>query len=1606
MPVSQKKAAVSSPQDQFFNLFKKNLEDDHNQTLKPEELESALAYLWKSFETRKRDDIDVAVSSWEPENKSTYWPERTRIALICKERPFLVDSITAELHARGLMIKHLSFPVMETERDKQNNLVSVDACQNEDQCEVVMYIVLQGHLDKAQCKDLTEKLTTIVKDITFATDDWKPMLARIRESVANVEILKPKLEKKGYENIDEVCQFLKYLGEGNFTLLGIRDYKFAKKGNAITSSVLEDENLGVLKDARKPVYINKNKTGLTQSQQKMRFEGPLLSITKVNRKSTVHRHVPLDAIFLKLFDKSGRLIGERLFIGLFTSVTYSRSVSDVPMIRQKVENVVNQSGFSKSSHEYRALRHILEKYPRDELFQISAEKLTEHCIEIMRLQDTPRVALFTRFDPFLRYVSSIVYVPRDRFDSRLRQQYMDILATAFGGEAETFFTTLDDSPLARVLIIIRTDDNKMPDVDLDELERQIIRVSESWAERLQDFMVHQGTDSATQKDILRNYGEAFPILYCDKNSAATALLDIERIEQAFADPHEMSLELYRPSGMKGDKLRLKMYRIGDPLPLSEVLPIIEHFGLRVVSEIPYQIMPSHKAQSVWIHDFLLEISGQTEAIQIQNVKARFEDAFMQVWTGKVDDDSLNSLVLNGGLEWRPVTVIRSYISYMHQARYPFTPHYIREAVTDHPKIVAQIFALFEAKFKTDNNESDIQCAGCRVALDHLLEDVVSLDQDQILRVLMELVEKTLRTNYYQRDENGQVKDWISYKLDSSKISILPKPKPMAEIFVFSSYMEGVHLRGGEIARGGIRWSDRREDFRTEILGLMKAQMVKNAVIIPVGAKGGFILKQPPAPGDREAFKQEGIRCYQTLIRGMLDITDNLVGDTIVKPDNVVCLDGDDPYLVVAADKGTATFSDIANALSIEYGFWMHDAFASGGSNGYDHKKMGITAKGAWESVKRHFREMGRNIQEEDFEVVGIGDMGGDVFGNGMLLSEHIRLIAAFNHLHIFCDPDPDIAKSYKERQRLFDEAKGWDQYNTKLLSKGGRIYNRSDKLLELTPEIRKRFNIEEKKVSPVALIRKILQTKADLLWLGGIGTYIRSENENNTEVGDKANDALRVTNEDIRFTVIGEGANLGITPAARIKLAQQNVRLNADYIDNSGGVDCSDHEVNIKILMSAHVQDESSKFSMEDRNALLESMTDDVAGLVLRNNYQQTQAISLAELSAASRLNDQNILMRLLEKENGMDRTLERLPDEKEVARRLKQREGLTRPELGTLICWSKIRLFQKLLESDLPDDSVVETWLVRYFPEELLKRFNESILNHRLRREIVSTQIASSIVNRQGPAFVLRMAQNSNASEANTARACFLSRECFHLKALLNKIESYDNQIDAVEQLKALRAVAALSERTTLWFLNNSRVWSKGQMSEVREEYRDAIKTISGSLKDILPKESYRSYMLDQKTWSKKGYDADTASWLASLPTLTSACDIINISRNCVRDVAKTAKVYFRIGDVFAINWLMDQARALANDSSWEYSSAQSLINGFEKIHAALTTKLFEDENMCPIDQNDSEKTMPDLDGWLAHIQSRNDIFDILEDLKQQESVDLAMLVVAEQRLRKLSGL
>ena len=1539
------------------------------------------------------------------------------------DMPFLVDSVSMLMAQHGIAMHGIVHPVFPLRRDASGQLLAI----GDGAAESFMHLEIDRQADEQAMRQLRDEIARALDDVRASVADWKQMRAKM-EAIADE--LGDRVMPVGDGQRAEAQAFLRWAADNHFTFLGYREYEVAPQNGKPMLCPVQGTGLGLMRGkdadaAPRPL------TGLAAADLPAGVKMDPLILTKTNARSTVHRAGYMDYIGVLTFDKDGRAIREQRFLGLYTSSAYNRRPWDIPVVRQRFEDVMQASGLAESGHSGKALKHILETLPRDELFQASAEELTRTGLGILSLQERVRPRLFLRRDRYGRFYSALVYIPRDRFNTEIRQRIEALLMRELKGERLDTTIQIGESPLAQLHLIIRPRSGEKVQVEHGALEAELTRIVRNWHDELREKLLAQHGEEQGLR-LLQRFGKALPAGYVESVTPELAASDLLQAASLSGDDKDLRLSLYR-SG-EGE-LRFKLFRLGREIALSDALPMLENLGLRINTEHPYEI--ETEDGRVVIQDFeVVPLAGQ---VNVEAVRSRFEDAFAAVWRGDAENDGFNRLVVAAGLSWRQVAMLRGYCKYQLQTGVTFSQAYMEETLARYPLIARLLVELFEARFEPGRDvkadpktcealrvsltevvpvaereklatileemgadralDREAQIDACLDALAITLEKVSSLDEDRILRGFMTAINATLRTSFYQRKgEGGTHKDYVSFKFDPAALPDLPKPRPYREIFVYSPFVEGVHLRFGPVARGGLRWSDRREDFRTEVLGLVKAQMVKNTVIVPVGSKGGFFVKRPPAGGDRDAVLAEGIACYKRFINGLLDITDNIVDGRIVPPVDVVRHDQDDPYLVVAADKGTATFSDIANGISAEHGFWLDDAFASGGSVGYDHKGMGITAKGGWESVKRHFRALGVDCQSQDFTCVGIGDMSGDVFGNGMLLSKHIRLLAAFDHRHIFLDPNPDSAVSFAERGRMFKLPRSsWDDYDKSLISAGGGVYARGAKTIPLTPEVKAALSIESDadQMTPAELMNAILKAPVDLLWNGGIGTYVKSSAETHADCGDRANNALRVNGNELRCKMVGEGGNLGMTQRGRIEAAQAGVLLNTDFIDNSAGVDTSDHEVNIKILLGAVVQ--RGDLAMQERNKLLASMTDEVGELVLNDNYRQNQAISLMEAMSASRLGSFGHFIRTLESQGLLDRAIEFLPSDSELADRKSRGQGLTRPELAVLLSYDKIVIFNELLDSDVPEDPYLSKELVRYFPKALQERYAADMENHRLRREIIATAVTNSMVNRMGSTFVLRMQEDTGETPSQIAKAYSITREVLDARDLWAAIDAHDLKVPEAAQIEALTDLWHLQRNMTRWLLN--RPGQNLNIAAMVERYGESMRQLRAALPRILPGESQAAMQADVDHWTSLGFPNELARSLACLPYLTYGLDIVEVAIERRLAVADVGQVYFALSDALHSKWLMDNVEKLPVDGRWHAQARGVLRDELQAQQRSLVGIVL---------ASAAPGTAPGalVGQWLARDDAAlKYTLSMFADMRNLRSMDFATLSVAVRRLAQIAS-
>ena len=1510
-------------------------------------------------------------------------PGHTVVQVVTDDMPFLVDSVTMEISRHQLTTHLIVHPLLGVDRDVAGHLKGFRAKLDSDTDvdESWIHIEIDRTSDKAVLEELEKDLLRVLNDVRVAVEDAPKMRARAREVAAAIRENPPPLPDK---ELAEGVELLEWLADGHFTFLGYRDYTLSDDKTALRPET--GTGLGILRsDTRESGSF----AALPPEVREKATDKNLLVLTKANSRSTVHRPQYLDYIGVKKFDASGEVVGERRFLGLFTHVAYSASIAHVPVLNRKLDEVLERAGFTPDSYDGQDLIEILESYPRDELFQISVDDLLHIALGVLRLRERRQLRLFLRKDLYGRYMSCMVYLPRDRYTTEVRLRIQELLREAFDGVSVDYSANVTESMLARLHVVVRGEPGRpLPDVDAAELESRLAAAIRSWADDLADAVVEQCGEERSGA-LLRRFGDAFPEAYKADFPARTAVADLRRLEKLDSD-RDTSISLYEPFSAGPGERRMKIYRLGEPISLSKMLPLLHNMGVEVVDERPYEITPAC-GRRFFIYDLGLRYEHSPDVPE-DAVKDLFQEAFTRLWNGEIENDGFNALVLHVGLHWWQAMILRAYAMYLRQVGTTFSKRYIEQVLLRNASITRLIMRLWESRLDPSMAEGEQErSAGIAEEIEGKLEEVASLDEDRILRAYLALVRATLRTNFYQG------KPYLAMKFDPRAIPDLPEPRPTSEIFVYSPKVEGVHLRFGSVARGGLRWSDRREDFRTEILGLVKAQAVKNTVIVPAGAKGGFVGKQLPDPSvDREAWQKAGIECYKDFVSGLLDLTDNLVDGEVVPPPNVVRHDGDDTYMVVAADKGTATFSDLANEIAAEYGFWLGDAFASGGSVGYDHKGMGITARGAWESVKYHFRALGKDVQREDFTVVGIGDMSGDVFGNGMLLSEHIRLVAAFDHRHIFVDPDPDPATSFAERRRLFELPRSsWADYDASLISKGGGVFPRTAKSIPVTPQMAEALGIDDgvKALTPHELIKAILTAPVDLLWNGGIGTYVKSSMESHADVGDKANDPVRVNGADLRARVVVEGGNLGVTQLGRIEYALNGGRINTDFIDNSAGVDTSDHEVNIKILLGQVVRD--GELTGKQRDALLYEMTDEVARLVLRDNYAQNVVLAASRAQAPSMLHIHARYLRKLERDGRLQRSLEFLPDDKALAERRQSGLGLTGPEFAVLLAYTKLALDDDLMASDLADDPYLESWLVGYFPTPLRERFRSYMDRHPLRREIITTAVVNDLVNASGSTFVFRMNEETGASSPDIARAYLVARDVFGMPRFWKSVEALEHQVSESTQIAMLLEARKLTERGARWLLHNRR--PPFDIRETIDFFAGGAQTLRANVSKLLVGLDLAAFEQRRDGFAERGVPDELAEQCASFVPAFSTFDLVTIAHETGRPVEEVAEVYFDLADRLQLSRLRERIIALPRDDKWRSMARSALRDDLYTAHAALTRDVL-------VTSKPGESPEERMVLWAEKnkpaVQRAN---QTLSEIWESDSFDLATLSVALGAIRTL---
>ncbi len=1469
---------------------------------------------------------------------------RDVVDIVTDDMPFLVDSIRMELARHGVAPQLVVHPQPRVRRDVAGSLREVlgliegeEAAHAPDEiAESWTHIEIPRvvSLDEA---DLQRDLLRVLGDVRVAVEDAPRMQARAVQ-LATLMSERPAGSPAAGTGDDapaEVQALLRWLADGHFTFLGYREYDLEDGPDGMALRPVAGTGLGILRHDR---HRSKSFAALAPEVRARARDPQLLIVTKANSRSTVHRPRYLDYIAIKRLDSGGTVIGEHRFLGLYAPDAYTESITRIPVLRRKLTGLLAATGIAHDSYDGKDLAEFLESYPREELFQTTVAQLADVAEGVLALRERTRTRLFLRRDVYGRYMSCLVYLPRDRYTTSVRLSVQEILRSALGGAQVDYSAMVGESPVARLHIVVRAErGSTVPDANAAELEERIAAAVRSWDDDLTEEALCQLGETRTASLLAMCGTGAIPATYKTDVHPSAAVADLERILELRESGEDVAFEVRESENDGARAWRLVLFRTGSPITLSDVLPRLQHMGVEVVDEHPYEFAA---AQPFWIYDFGLRTSGGV-ATPVEAFQDLVQDALAALWRGDVEDDGFNALVLAGHLTWQQVVVLRGYAKYLRQAGSTFSQNYIERVLRSNITVARLLVRLFESRFDPDRQAGQAERSEALTEeIRGELDDVASLDEDRILRAYWGLIRATLRTNYFA-NERGPV-PYLAVKLDAAAVPDLPEPRPAFELFVYSPRVEAVHLRFARVARGGIRWSDRREDFRTEILGLATAQEVKNAVIVPSGAKGGFVCKQLPDPGNREAYQAEVLACYKSLISAMLDVTDNIEGGHVVPPARVLRHDSDDPYLVVAADKGTATFSDTANEIAQGRGFWLGDAFASGGSEGYDHKKMGITARGAWESVRFHFSRLGIDVDGSDFTVVGIGDMSGDVFGNGMLLSRRIRLVAAFDHRHVFLDPDPDPAASFAERQRLFALPRSsWADYDSSLISAGGGVWPRTAKSVPVSPRARSALGLDEgvTALSPDQLISAVLRAPVDLLWNGGIGTYVKATGQSNADVGDRSNDAVRVDASQLRARVIGEGGNLGVTQQARVEYALGGGLVNTDFIDNSAGVDTSDHEVNIKILLDGAVHD--GELAQADRGALLHEMTGEVASLVLRHNYQQNRALAASAAQAPQMLHVHTRYIRKLEREGRIRRRIDGLPGEKEIAERRSAGIGLTAPEFSVLLAHTKIAVAQEVLASALPDDPYLRRVLTAYFPAPLRGRYADRMAAHRLHREIITTAVVNDMVDRSGITFAFRLNEETGASVPDITVAWLVARDVFDMTGFWEQVEALDGKVDPAVAIQMLLEGRKLTERAARWLLHSRR--PPFSIQPVIDFFADGVLTVAAGLPKLLTGSDLVGFDERRDSLRSRDVPVGLAERVAAMVPAYSAFDIVDIAARTGRPVDDVAEVYFDLADRLQITRLRDRITALPRDDRWTTMARGALRDDLYSAHAALTAEIIQ---------------------------------------------------------------
>ena len=1564
----------------FANAFTRRLSPEDLAQRSPDELFGIVSGAFELADSRPQDEVAVRV--FDPAVATEgYSAVGTVIEISAPDSPFLLDSVTAELEARDLSVRHVIHPVVGTERDRNGRLKRIVHVRETSTRESVMHFELDRILPGAEQEELAKTIRAVLRDVRLAVRDFDAMQTAAKRMI---DIAWDGVVLYSDGEVAETVAFLEWLLDLNFVFLGYREYELVDLPQGRALATAEGSGLGILSKSGWSSYSEPVLLDTIEPNLRARIEGgDQLIYSKTNRESTVHRRARMDYIGVRRVSDDGRIVGEARLIGLFTSKAYMEPASKTPVLTRKLRQILDAEDLFEGSHDYKAVVSIFESFPKDELFAASVDELRQQVMGLLHLQESQHVQLFVRRDLYGRSVSLLVALPRDRFNAEVRRRLQELFVRRFHGTTIDYHLSIAESGLAQLHFTVHVGGGQVPDVPFDELEGEVVEIARTWNDRLLERLV-EGFDEARARGLFDRWADRFPPTYKASTDVDLAVRDILRFEELEASDEPFVIGLSNQTRDEETLTRVRVYKVGGRVELSDFVPTLESLGLRVIEEVPTTLLGEEGAER-FLHDFGV-LGADQRPLEVEAVGGRIADCIAAVWRGDCESDSLNRLVVTARIDWRQIQILRAYRKYHHRVNASFPVEYKNDAFAAHPQIARKLVELFELRFDPANVRDEAAEEVLRTEIRHDLDAVPSLEQDRILRNALGVIDATVRTNLYVPERAS-----IAFKFRSAAVPEMPKPTPLFEIFVYSPETEAIHLRGGKVARGGIRWSDRRQDYRTEVLGLMKAQMVKNAVIVATGAKGGFVLKD--APADPEELRREGVRQYVTFVRSMLDVTDNLVNGKVVHPEHVVALDEDDPYLVVAADKGTASFSDVANEVSAEYGFWLGDAFASGGSTGYDHKALGVTARGAWESIKRHFHEMGTDVMSVPITVVGIGDMSGDVFGNGMLYSDQICLVAAFDHRHVFLDPTPHPGTGHAERRRLF-EAPGstWDDYDRSLISEGGGVWPRTAKSIPISAQARLALGIEAAELTPGELISAILRAPVDLLYNGGIGTYVKASAEDHEDVDDRVNDELRVDGRDLRCRVVAEGGNLGFTQPGRIEFAKHGGRINTDFIDNSAGVDTSDHEVNLKILLGLAIS--RGDLTLEERNALLSEVEADVVRHVLYDNFLQAQILSQKAATSAQRMEVYEDLMTSLEADVDLDRDLEALPNGEEMAERRRAGRGMTRPELAVLLAYAKQSLTDALLSSTLPDSEYLERDLRGYFPSKVVERFGNLLSEHPLRRELVAMLVANDVVNSQGITFVSRLVIETGAEAADVVRAYRIARDVTRAPERWESIEALVGTVEPSLLDELMGDVDRLVEVVARWYLQHV----PGQLGRAVEAHAEPFAAFEEAVAALAP-EAWRNER-ERAAWQlmDRGIPEDVARRHVMQPFLVHGPDVASVSRATGRSIEDVTRVFFLVGEHAYIDWLDGRVGQVSATTRWHRWALQALEDDLRLVRRQVAERALAHGEDRPPDESVA-----------SYLQARGDVTArlgrFMRGLALEEAGDLSALTVAVRQVRALAG-